>query len=71
MRDQGWFLSIGFGGTCGLCSKGESLVRGETRRHGGGEGRRDGSGGYREHDHLGFLHGGDGQQEGRRLTEQE
>ena len=71
MRGLRWFSSIGFGGRCELRSKGESLVRGETRRHGGGGGRRDGNGGHRERDHLGFPHEGDGRREGRRLTERE
>ena len=70
-RDLRWLSSIGFGGTCGLCSREESLVRDETRKHGEGGGRRDGSGGYHEHGRLAFRREGDGRREGRRLTEWE
>ena len=65
-RDLGWLSSVGFGGTCGLSSRGGSSVRDEIRKHGEGGGRRGGSGGYHERGHLGFLREDGGQREGRR-----
>ena len=70
-RGLGWPLSVGSGGTCGLYSRGESLVLDETRKRGEGGGRRGGNGGHRERGHLAFPHEGDGRQEGRQLIEWE
>ena len=71
MRGLEWLSSVGFGGRCELRSKGGSLVRGEIQRHGGGGGRRDGSGGDHERGHLAFPREGDGRREERRLIERE
>ena len=63
-RGQGWFSSVGFGGRCKLCSREGSSVQGGTQKCDGGEGCRDESEGRHDDDHLEFLRGDSGQQEG-------